>query len=148
MAFTGGSWQPVPRTAAVLAFYTAGSTALGYSPNQLHEDWVAFHCNTTAREIAEMAQVAKTIPAHNSTDKKTIDVLAYSGYAGLGLGDPSSTTYYGDLRQRYGVDWAVLAAAGLTVAMVRRHCISCCLHCCLFLALRFHFDQSTDPCLT
>ena len=62
--------------------------------------------------------MAKTIAAANSTNKKTLDVLAYSGYAGLGLYDPSSTTYLGDLRQKYGVDWKVLTAAGLTVAMV------------------------------
>ena len=42
----------------------------------------------------------------------------YSGYAGLGLGNPSSTTYFGDVRDQYGVDWEVLTRAGLTVAMV------------------------------
>ena len=64
-----------------------------------------------------MAQLARTIPAYNSTNRRTMDVLAYSGYAGLGLGSPSSTTYFGDLRQKYGVDWEVLTSAGLTVAM-------------------------------
>ena len=118
MVFRSGSWQSAPGTSVALAIYTSGSTEHGYRPNQLHEDWVAFHCNTTALEVKEMAQVAKTIPAYNSTNNMTIDVLAYSGYAGLGLGDPSSTTYYGDLRERYGVDWEVLTAAGLTVAMV------------------------------
>jgi hypothetical protein len=118
MAFDGGSWHPAPgNTSVVAAFYTTASTAHGYRPNQLHEDWVSFHCNATAHEVGEMARVAKTIPAFNSTDEKTMDVLAYSGYGGLGLGDPSSTTHYGDLRQRYGVDWEVLTAAGLTVAM-------------------------------
>ena len=46
--------------------------------------------------------------------------LNYSGYASGrgGIAPPRATTHYGDLRQRYGVDWEVLTAAGLTVAMV------------------------------
>ena len=117
MVYQSGGWHPVPQTSIATAFYTAGSIEQGYKPNQLHEDWVAFHCKTTAHEIKEMAQLARTIPAYNSTNQKTLDVLAYSGYAGLGLGVPSSKSYFGDLRQKYGVDWEVLVAAGLTVAV-------------------------------
>lgn len=119
MVFKSGSWHTVPATAALAAFYTTSSVEhAGFRPNQLHEDWVAFHCATTAREIKEIAQIAQTIPALNSTNGKTLDVVAYSGYAGLGLSDPTSTTYFGSLRSKYGVDWEDLAAAGLTVAMV------------------------------
>jgi hypothetical protein len=118
MVFQSGGWKTVPGTSVVLGFYTVGSAEHGYLPNQLHEDWVSFHANATAREVQEMAQVARTIPAYNSSNKQTMDVLAYSGYAGLGLFNPSSKTYFGDLRQTYGVDWEVLSSAGLTVAMV------------------------------
>jgi hypothetical protein len=118
MVFQSGIWKAVPGTSAVLGFYTTGSAEHGYLPNQLHEDWVSFHANATAREVQDMAQVARTIPAYNSSNKQTMDVLAYSGYAGLGLFTPGSKTYFGDLRQRYGVDWELLSSAGLTVAVV------------------------------
>jgi hypothetical protein len=118
MVFQSGSWKAVPGTSAVLGLYTTGSAEHGYRPNQLHEDWVSFHANATAREVQEMVQLARTIPAYNSSNKQTMDVLAYSGYAGLGLFNPSSKTYFGDLRQTYGVDWELLSSTGLNVAMV------------------------------
>ena len=118
MEFRSGRWQPLQHTSVAATFYTPSSTEHGYRPNQLHSDWVAFHCNTTALEIKAVARFAATVPAYNSTNGKTLDVLAYSGYAGLGLFNPSSTTYFGDLRDQYGVDWEVLTRAGLTVAMV------------------------------
>ena len=68
-----------------------------------------------------MAAIAATIPARsniaNGTDK-TLDVVVYSGYAGLGIYDPTSMVHYGDLTEKYGVDWEVISAAGLDVAMV------------------------------
>ena len=118
MVFTDGAWKALSGAAAASVFYEPGSTGLGYTPNQLHADWVAFHANTTANEVKEMAAIAKTIPALNSTNGKTLDVVAYSGYAGTGIYDPSSMSHYGDLTEKYGVDWEVLSAAGLTVAMV------------------------------
>ena len=42
-----------------------------------------------------MAAIAKTIPSLNSTNGKTLDVVAYSGYAGIGIYDPSSMVHYG-----------------------------------------------------
>ena len=77
MEFRSGRWQPLPHTSVAATFYTAGSTEHGYRPNQLHSDWVAFHCNTTALEIKEVARFAATVPAYNSTNGKTVDVLAY-----------------------------------------------------------------------
>ena len=67
-----------------------------------------------------MAAIAKTIPARQvgSGKNKTLDVVVYSGYAGLGIYDPTSMDHYGDLVEKYGVDWEVLSAAGLNVAMV------------------------------
>jgi hypothetical protein len=119
MLFSEGSWRKLPGgVTATTVFYEPGSIKLGYTPNQLHEEWVAFHANTTANEIRELAAIARTIVAANSTNGHTLDVVAYSGFAGLGVYDPSSMTHYGDLREKYGVDWEVLSAAGLTVAMV------------------------------
>ena len=46
-----------------------------------------------------------------------MDVVAYSGYTGLGIDPPKSMTYFGDLKEWYGVDWQVLTAAGATVVM-------------------------------
>jgi hypothetical protein len=117
MVFAGGAWEAIPGAAAVTVFYEPKS-GTRYRPNQLHRDWVAFHANTTANEVKEMAAIARTIPALNSTNGKTLDVVAYSGYAGIGIYDPSSMTHYGDLTEKYGVDWELLSAAGLTVAMV------------------------------
>lgn len=84
------------------------------------QDWVAFHANITANEVKHMASIAKTISARNIADgtDKTLDVVVYSGYAGIGIYDPSSIDHYGDLREKYGVDWELLSAAGLDVAMV------------------------------
>ena len=67
-----------------------------------------------------MAAIAVTIPARDVTSgkDKTLDVVLYSGYAGLGMYDPSSMDHYGDLTEKYGVDWEVVSAAGLNVAMV------------------------------
>ena len=71
------------------------------------QDWVAFHANITAAEVAEMAAIAATIPSRHvtSSEDKALDVVVYSGYAGLGIYDPSSMDFYGDLAQKYGVDW-------------------------------------------
>ena len=118
MVFSEGSWKRLVGVTAAAVFYEPSSIKLGYAPNQLHEDWIAFHANTTANEIRELAAIARTVPAANSTNGQTLDVVAYSGFAGLGIYDPSSITHYGDLREKYGVDWEVLSAAGLTVAMV------------------------------
>ena len=45
MEFQSGGWHAVPHTSIAAAFYSAGSVEQGYTPNQLHEDWVSFHCN-------------------------------------------------------------------------------------------------------
>ena len=84
------------------------------------QDWVGFHANITGNEVKQMAAIAKTIPARQvgSGKNKTLDVVVYSGYAGLGIYDPTSMDHYGDLVEKYGVDWEVLSAAGLNVAMV------------------------------
>ena len=120
MTFVRGSWQSLPDATAITAMFVPGSTAHGYSPNQLHADWVAFHANITANEVKQMSAIAQTIPARHIVDgkDKPLDVVVYSGYAGLGVYDPSSTDHYGDLAEKYGVDWEVLSAAGLNVAMV------------------------------
>ena len=78
MVFTGGAWKALPDTAAASVFYEPGSTRLGYQPNQLHKDWVAFHANTTANEVKEMAAIAKKTPSLNSTNGKTLDVVVVS----------------------------------------------------------------------
>lgn len=120
MMFVDGAWQSLPGATAITLLYEPGSTAHGYSPNQLHADWVAFHANITANEVEQMSAVAQTIPArHIANGKdKPLDIVVYSGYAGLGIYDPSSIDHYGDLVEKYGVDWEVLSAAGLNVAMV------------------------------
>jgi hypothetical protein len=155
MMFVDGTWQSLPGATAISVLYEPGSTAHGYSPNQLHavrhnlsslylgldsciildmasltclpsfrcdpaQDWVSFHANITANEVKQMAEIAKTIPARQIADgnDKTLDVVVYSGYAGLGIYDPSSMDHYGDLVEKYGVNWEVLSAAGLNVAMV------------------------------
>ena len=55
------------------------------NPNQLHEDWVAYHTFTTSLELRAFASVARTLPAHNATVGITMDVVAYSAYAGVGI---------------------------------------------------------------
>ena len=81
---------------------------------------MAFHANITANEIKQMADIAKNIPGRHITNGKdaTLDVVVYSGYAGLGIYQPSSMDYMGNLVEKYGVDWEVVSAAGLSVAMV------------------------------
>ena len=44
-------------------------------------------------------------------------VLLCSSYAGIGMGPSQQTDYIGDVREAYGVDWGMLARAGLTVSM-------------------------------
>jgi hypothetical protein len=105
-------WRAMPGVALRTRLWAPGDAT---NPNGLHADWVAFHASTTALELKLFADVARTLPTHNSTGR-TMDVVAYSSYAGIGMGT-SINAYLGDVRDTYGVDWANLAQAGLTVSM-------------------------------
>eukprot|EP01051_Picozoa_sp_SAG22_P012890 SAG22_NODE_1384_length_4534_cov_2.266516_4_plen_889_part_01 len=115
MAFDSRSseWHAVPGVALRVHLFAPADEA---HPNRLHADWVSFHASTTAHELRLFADVAKTIKTYNSTGL-TMDVVAYSAYAGVGMGPARQANYLGDVREEYGVDWSDLAQAGLTVAM-------------------------------
>jgi beta-fructofuranosidase len=109
-----GQWRTAPGVALRTRLFAPA--AAGTDVSRLHENWVAFHAATTARELKEFAVVAKTLRTYNSTGK-TMDVVAYSNYAGIGMGPSMQSDYLGDVREAYGVDWSLLAKAGLTVSM-------------------------------
>ena len=87
-----GGWRALPGVALRTQLWAPAD-----GTNRLHEDWVAFHAATTARELSAFANVATTLPAHNSTGR-TMDVVAYSAYAGVGIGPAGRNEYLGDVR--------------------------------------------------
>jgi hypothetical protein len=47
MVFAGGTWKSLPGSAATCIFYEPGSTAMGYTPNQLHAVRISHHSPRT-----------------------------------------------------------------------------------------------------
>ena len=79
----------------------------GFSPSELHRDFIRFQCAVNAKYIATYRAAAAAEQL----------VAVYSGYSGH-LYKPTTQNFPSDVAAAYSTDWDALAAAGLGAAVV------------------------------
>ena len=107
LAAHGGSWARDAKGRAVPLATHAPVPPPGFSPSELHRDFIRFQCAVNAKYIATYRAAAAAEQL----------VAVYSGYSGH-LYKPTTQNFPSDVAAAYSTDWDALAAAGLSAAVV------------------------------
>ena len=107
LAAHGGSWARDAEGRAVPLATHAPVPPPGFSPSELHRDFIRFQCAVNAKYIATYRAAAAAEQL----------VAVYSGYSGH-LYKPTTQNFPSDVAAAYSTDWDALAAAGLSAAVV------------------------------